>query len=523
LRPRKERVVIEMELKVDLDPAGEASVRRLLRQSPMREGPVRARSLVSIYCDTPDFDLARAGIALRLRKNGRGWVQTVKRRAPETGRGLFAAEELDRPAPGGRLRLDFEDEGGVYDAIRSSLNGAEPGPVFETRVRRTTALLRVEQGLVEVAIDRGELIAGALSAPIREAELELVEGGVGAIFAAARALFPEGPLRFSNEPKSARGLRLARTGRAGGPAAPRRALPATYPSNATVESAARAALRECLAQVADNMAVVAVSDDAEGPHQLRVGLRRLRAAFALFKRPLGDVFGPLNAAARHLGRIAGPVRDLDVFLEETIDGPAGEGIDAAARDALRSALEARRDEARAALRAAVCAPAAAAFLLDLAEMIEARGWLDPVDGGQSARLAAPASDVLPALVEKRFNKALKRGRRIDELDLEALHDLRKRLKTLRYVEEFAAPTLPETPTRKHLKALRRLQETFGALNDRAAAAVLLLGHDAPGGGDAAAQRAAGWVAGRVALQAEARIARLGAEWRRFRSRTPPWG
>ncbi len=48
----------------------------------------------------------------------------------------------------------------------------------------------------------------------------------------------------------------------------------------TAEQAARDVLRECFAQIGANIEAVRAGDDPEGPHQVRVGLRRLRGALA---------------------------------------------------------------------------------------------------------------------------------------------------------------------------------------------------------------------------------------------------
>ena len=59
------------------------------------------RTLRSIYLDTPEHALKQAGIALRLRRDGRRWIQTVKT-ARQLHGGLSQAGELESPAPGGR-------------------------------------------------------------------------------------------------------------------------------------------------------------------------------------------------------------------------------------------------------------------------------------------------------------------------------------------------------------------------------------------------------------------------------------
>jgi triphosphatase len=78
---------------------------------------------------------------VRLRKDGRRWIQSVKKAPEEGSRGLFATTEFERPAPGGRMCLDGEDPDRHLGEMRKRMNGADLGAVFETRVRRTSARL----------------------------------------------------------------------------------------------------------------------------------------------------------------------------------------------------------------------------------------------------------------------------------------------------------------------------------------------------------------------------------------------
>jgi len=188
----------------------------------------------------------------------------------------------------------------------------------------------------QLAIDAGEIRAGEAVTPIREAELELVSGDAGDLYRIARRLFSRGPVRFSLENKSARGYRLAR-GEPDPSALPRNASVPDYAASASVETVARDIFRDCLAQIAQNMVVVADSDDAEGPHQLRVGLRRLRTAFGVFGPSLGkDALTPLSDEAQRLGKVVGSLRDIDVLIGEVVAEAAGTGLDAEAREQPRS-------------------------------------------------------------------------------------------------------------------------------------------------------------------------------------------
>lgn len=514
----------ETELKFTLDAAEAARLRRHPDLTALRAAPRRTERLVSIYVDTEGHALERAGVALRLRRIGRRWVQTVKSRRTAGGAGLYVQDEDERPAPGGRLVLDGPDPTGAYAAIAAAAGDAPLAPVFETRVLRLSERLALpEGGCVEVALDRGEIVAGAATAPILEAELELVEGGVDALFALARRLFPTGPVRFASANKSALGYRLARGKAPDGALRARGAGKLAYDGDATVETVARDVFRDCFAQIAENAVVVARGTASEGPHQLRVGLRRLRTAFSVFAPSLGtEEIAPLSNAAREMGRVVGRLRDADVLVEEVVAGAAALGLDAAAAAALTAALEARRTGMRAEVRAALAGPDCTRFLFDLLELIEARGWLAPSDYTQSARLAAPVASVAPELLAKRHRKALKLGRRIDELDAEALHELRKELKKLRYTVETLGPIYNGKKVAAYLAALKDMQDTFGSLNDAAMAFEALTGSEAPAAGAPAAQRAIGWVLGTLSVRVDDDRPRLTRRWQDFADSRPFW-
>jgi inorganic triphosphatase YgiF len=516
--------VIEAELKILLD---EAALRRLRRDSgraALRLAPPTSRELVSVYYDTPDRDLAAAGIALRLRRSGRAWVQTIKRRAEATASGgFFAHEENEIPAPDGRLVLDGPDPEGALADVVAAAGGRPLSPVFETRVTRRTERLRgPEGGEVELALDSGEIRAGQASEPIREAELELVSGSLADIFGLARSLFPHGPVRLGTENKATRGYRLA-AGKAPSDPTPRKAGDLEVAPDTTIEIAARDVFRDCLAQIAANMVVVAETDLSEGPHQLRVGLRRLRTAFSVFGPVLGEAsMQPLADTAQSLGRTVGHLRDADVLRDEVVAGAAAGGLDAAAAGALADALGAHRETVRAEVRAALAGETATGFLFDLGLFIEGRGWLDPADHTQTARLATPVADVAPALLDRQLKRVRKRGRHFRRLHAEGLHELRKSLKKLRYAVDMLGPAFPAERVASYLGTLKELQDSFGSMNDAAMAGEALSGPDAPAADDPAAQRAVGWTLGTLAARVAEDHRALERGWRHLKAAPPFW-
>lgn len=515
----------ETELKIWLDEGQAARIRREGALAALRLEKPRTDALVSVYYDTSAHALAAAGASLRLRRVGRRWVQTIKRKSgAQAGTGLFSNLETEQPAPGGRLVLDGPDPDGAIAAVLAAAAGAPLSPVFETRVRRTVERLAPPQGgEVELALDEGEIVAGDASAPIREAELELLSGEVEAVYLLARRLFPSGPVRFAPANKAARGYRLAATGEADAPAGPRSAGAPDFAPDATAETAARDVLRDCLAQIAANMVAVADSAAVEGPHQLRVGLRRLRTAFAVFGPILGPAaMAPLSRTARRLGQVVGELRDADVLLTDVVAGAARLGLDRPARGALDAALDARRERVRASVRAALAGPEPVGFLFDLGAFIEGRGWLVGSDFSQSARLATPIGELAPGILAKRHRKVLKLGRGIRKLDATGLHELRKELKKLRYTVDMLVPLYPGNRMRSYLRTLKELQDSFGSMNDAVMAGEALTGPDAPGAGDPDAQRAVGWTLGTLAVRELDDRPRLFEHWDRLAETKPFW-
>ena len=514
---------MEVELKISMNADEEARIRGHADLARLRSTPRRTEKLVSVYYDTPDHALARAGIALRLRKIGRAWVQTVKFGKGSGDAGLFARKEIDLPAPGGRLALDGPDPEGMFGVIRKTCGEADPSPVFETHVRRIIERLRLEDGSeVELALDKGEVVSGDRKAPIHEAEIELISGEVTAVFDMARILFPTGPVRFSSTSKAARGYALAR-GDVEAPATPRGAGDLVFNRRANVEEVARDVFRDCFAQIVANMVVVADSDAIEGPHQLRIGLRRLRTAISVFSGPLGaEALTPISLQARDIGNVVGRLRDIDVLIDEIVAPAAKGGIDSAAIEALTAALEERRETVRAEVREILASAESTGFLYDLGRLIEGRGWLKPSDYTQTGRLAERIGALGPVLLDQRYARAVRRGKKIRKLSVPELHELRKDLKKFRYTSEVFDVMWPGKKVRAYIKTLKRLQNWFGTLNDAAMAEVYLTGADAPGKNDPAAQRAVGWVVGTLAIRVADDRPAMFDSWDDFAAKKPFW-
>lgn len=226
--------------------------------------------------------------------------------------------------------------------------------------------------------------------------------------------------------------------------------PATKP-----DAALRLIADSCRVDLARHRAVVLTSRRPVGIHQTRVALRRLRAAFTVFRTAVdGPRLRALSAEARWLAGECAPARDLHVFLTESVE----EVPPLVKRIAARLAAS-HLQRARAALSGARFA----AFERDLAAFAAER----PAAAGD--RLDEFGRRVL----ESRHAKVVRRGRVLGELDEERLHRLRIAIKKLRYAAVYLAPAFASADARPYIEATVRLQGALGALNDRATAGRML--------------------------------------------------
>ena len=207
---------------------------------------------------------------------------------------------------------------------------------------------------------------------------------------------------------------------------------------------------------------------AEALHQLRVGLRRLRAATKAFAEVTADPQqGKIKAELKWVMKQIGPARDLDVFGTDVLEPLRQiDTDDPHLAEAQRSYNEMRR-QAHESARSSIRSDRFRKILLDLAEWIEVGPWTtDPALKKVRERKITEHATELLTRWRKRFRK---RGRKISDLSPQQRHSLRMRAKDLRYVIEFFASLFPGQENGKQreaaLAALEKLQDTLGALND----------------------------------------------------------
>lgn len=509
-------VMSEQELKLHVP----AASRKALEQEIRQRDATRIR-LHAMYFDTPERELAKARVAIRLRQEGRDWVQTLK----TPGGNAITRVELNHPRPGPILDLSVYAGTEVEEKL-ASIKG-ELGLRYETDVTRLLRKVRTRYGTVELAFDSGLLRAGALELPISELEFELVSGRPAAIFAAARGWQQRHGLILDARSKSERGDNLARLAHAlsapdiqDDPAArdaaiahfwaPRMAKSVALSRDMTPAQALGAVAAECLDQIVRNAVPLAEVDthglyaagQPEHVHQLRVGMRRLRSAWRLFDGWAGLPPEPLQTAIREHFAAFGANRDQDVLQESIIpalvkagmptfpmesNAPAAASHDIAAsvpfQGWLMDMLEWSLD-----VPPAGALPPDKAVAAGAGDAVSEPSQAPAAPQDENAGLSVAPQIIIPTIIpmnppetsldlkdllarrlRKWHRKVAADGAVFADLDIPARHALRKRGKRLRYGLSFAESLLPAAKMRDYRSRLSAVQDVLGEINDLAVA------------------------------------------------------
>jgi inorganic triphosphatase YgiF len=509
---------MEVELKLLVAPEDLGRIEHHPALRELRRVAGNNERLASVYYDTPEFALAREGVALRVRRAGDRWVQTLKAEG-EAMAGLQARDELEWPLEGEGLDLAALDTSRYRELFADAHVRGRLQPVFRTDFDRAARLVSFPDGTAaELAIDHGEIRAGALSAPISEAEIELKTGDAQRLFALARELARDVPLRLGYESKAERGYALA--GAAATP--PRKARPIMLAHGLSAGAALRRIVAACVVQMQANEAEMQEGRDPEYLHQFRVGLRRLRSALDIVGTAVGKkTVKPLAEDLKWLGGALGPARDWDVFTAETLARLAREFGASEELEAFLARCAAIRQAHVAAARAAVASPRYTALLLALGESFarDDLAGLEEAGDGDRLKLAAPVGEFAAAVLDKRHRRLRKRGEGVPGAPPDERHQVRIDAKKLRYASEFFASLSPPKRVRRYVGALEDLQDILGALNDATVADRLL--HEV-----AAAEpippRVEGLVRGWMAATAGHELARYPRAWREFAGAKAFW-
>jgi triphosphatase len=475
-------------LRMKFELAHDAAARLRDRLDEDHEDAAASDTLTSVYYDTEDLALYEAGLSLRLRNNGDGrHVQLVEF---PNGATHYAADHIEWEETIASERPDFvgPNDHAYPPVLNEKLRNALK-PVFRSRVKRTSHLVTRGNAEIGVTIDDNKVDTGEHSAAFSEVEVALKRGEPSELFQFVWMLDETVPLRLAVEAEGARGYRLLKNE----PEEVIKTVSIPLQAGMTSADAFRVIAHSCLHQVAGNERAMCAGN-AAALHQMRVGLRRLRTALSVFSGFLLDSqIDTIKAEIKWMSRVLAPARELDVFLTEVVLPLRREYREEAGLQSLYRSYSAQRAKAYERARQAANSVRFRALMLELAAWIETGPWT--MNQNEPARIAR-ARPIAPFAVEeltRRRKKVKKEGKRLTQLNPAERHELRIRVKKLRYAAEFFSKLFPGKKRRKRelLASLKKLQDALGDVNDVAVQAGLrgeIIRGPKTRGGRAGAQR-----------------------------------
>lgn len=453
-------MAIETELKLRIAPADLEKLKRHPFLRSLSTGRATSRKLYSIYFDTPDLQLHRKKMALRLRHVGNQWIQTLKG-GGGVHAGLHQRNEWESPVDSKKLDFNVLESMGATvlpNELRSKVK-----PLFITEFSRSIRNVQFEGALIEIGWDSGEIKAGRSKHTISELELELKSGDPLQLFRLALALIDIVPLEIEQTSKAEYGYRLCTP-------FVHNATNAQLPnleSGTSVKVALQKMIWSCLSHLQINIPGAIKTSNKEYLHQIRVALRRLRIVLQISGSFRKDVeLDELCRMIAELGTELGRSREWDVFVTEilpSITDSTQVGHQVIARE---SAIH--RQLNHQLVYAALQHRDFQSLLLRMGAWMNGEYWKKFICHN---KLLDFAEKVLTAYA----NKILHKGKCIqeDEISNEKLHKLRIACKNLRYSSELLSSLFSLHSGKQRLKILVKLQNTLGKLNDNTVAIHLL--------------------------------------------------
>ena len=413
------------------------------------------RTLRTIYYDTPKEKLRKRQTALRVRKSGDEFLQTVKL----NGVGNFVRGEWERPVDGPQPRPSAARGSPIENFMAKRRQREKLVPLFEVDVQRRSCNVVKADSVIEASLDEGHVEADGQRLPIRELEFELKKGDPRHLFETAREAVGNAPLRLSFISKGERGYRL----REQSLTKPITSSSVQFRRRATAKEAMQAIARTCLHDLTSNVGTIDGEHAVEGVHKTRIAVRRLRAAMTLFKKITKDEESErLRGEMKWLSDLLGEARDLDVLQMESALPKAR---DLSGGRELVEIIAQKRHAAHERLLESTRSQRFYLFLVDLVRWIEDGDWLKV----KSKQGDGPVARFARSAIARRRKRLLKRADHLSKLPPQARHKVRIDGKKLRYMTEFLRPLAKskeqQREHRRFVKQLEKMQTSLGTLHD----------------------------------------------------------
>jgi CHAD domain-containing protein len=472
-------------------------------------GPTGVQDTVDVYWDTPDFALTRGGFGLRSRYQKGQWLVTLKE---ITIAGTMQTQHQQQIGLADRIELEAElaanfpnqlDRQPTFKIFERALSPQAWPPSLWQQVRftqpnpkvRPIAVLQQsrekralfhkvagqKQHLGEMSLDQVWVFAPPadprpssqwITAPERllpkvgnfcEVEFEAASVSQHQYFLALAEQLPKAyALTASTAGKAETALRLlAQVGNDG---------QWGIQPDTVMGDALRLLWRRQFVELLLNEIKVHHNQDEEGVHDMRVAIRRMRAAARIFKSHVPKKeLRPLLKMLRSTANVLGHARDLDIslaLLEHSRQVVGGE--DDADLVELINSWRAQRTEAYLAVQAWFGQEEYSRFIAKLGKFCTLHSQEQLQADHGSGRMAQQVRHCFPGKIMKRYaNMRIYETVTTEAMTLKLFHKLRIEGKRLRYCLEFVQHLLEPTVAPLLIKKLKTIQDCLGNLNDAA--------------------------------------------------------
>jgi CHAD domain-containing protein len=436
-------------------------------------GEQKVSRVQDTYLDTKDRSLLTAGMACRVRRQSDGkLLLTVKQMHAATG-AIHRRQELELPLPAdesGSKRV-FTARAWPESPLRARiLQVVGRKRLHRLAIIRQRRLIRpVTQAGTAVALlslDDVQVRAGGAVEQFSEVEVEFTgRRGDDSLKRLATCLEQDWGLRPDLRSKLERAMALLDAS----PRGPALRIGLGIDPADSMTEAARRVLRAQLDRMAAHEQGARDGRNMEEVHEMRVAVRRMRAAMRVFSPYLdAAAFKPFRKALRRTGPILGAVRDLDVFREKAqryLDALLDERR--SELDPILAAWQTAYSAARKEMLALLGSKVHGQFKKKFARFLASPGaGAPPAPLESDAPLPHRVREAVPPLVAASYAAVRAYTGLVEETNpsLPRLHQLRVAAKGLRYALEFFREILP-TEAEALIDRITTLQDYLGDLQD----------------------------------------------------------
>lgn len=442
---------IEFEIKLNFPAEKLPAMEALL----VSKGALKRQHLQAAYIDTNDFLLSQSGLAFRLRKEGRRWIQTLK------ARGSNELERLEHnvvvPHYGAGIPIwDISlHEAHPAGQILKRILDKKPSPVlqvlYETDIWRRSAKVRGRGAQLEYALDQGVIratshVGSVHEIPVLELEIELINGDPLVVLNHAQMIVNRFKATIDTRSKAQRGTQLAQ----GLIASQLEKSKPISLSGKTQGQQLATLIYSCLSQILSNASEInlEIENYDEYVHQLRIGLRRLRILLKLLNLENIGLDSDDHHALLKIFSELGVYRDFHFLKIKLLPKLILEG---APQFSLQQDLNLKHP---ATLTKEDKFQKLLISLMKMAMNIERS---DTIEEGFQLRVLS--------YIQSIHRSSRKIAKKFETVEDEKRHDLRKKLKQLRYLLEFFKDFYPSKKFKTYNKSLALVLDNLGEYND----------------------------------------------------------